>query len=561
MTLRLYLRRSRADEGHQQFSLDVQRSGAERFVAADLARFDAVASWPERIEYLDDDRAGDDFLGREGLQRLLRDAAPGDVIVCRDQSRIGRDAIDVTQAIRHLLERQRARLFYYSDRREVTFRGALDAATTFIGGVGHQLELEAIRSRTREALRARVRAGHVAGGACYGYRLERQRDGAGRSFTVAHVDQEQAAVVRRVFSEYLDGAGVKLIAKRLNAARVPSPSAGRRGSGSWGPATLHAMLRNERYIGIYVHGRAIRKRQGGRKVLVGRAPASELVRVEMPDWRIIDEGTWARVQGLVNAAERHQGTRRKGGPAPRYALSGIGRCASCGGAIVVSQKRLGQATVKTYGCSYHQNRGSEVCPVTVRQPVAEVEGQLAEAVRAQVLTDAMVERLLAMVRQEIEARAEAGPVDTSSLEAELRQLRQEQRNLVRVAAAGAGAVPELAGELARRAERVEALEGEIKAAQRAPVAAAELLADAEAAVRDRMAIVLRGLAEGEPDTLRGLYRTLFPAGLRFLAQREGDRHVWLVEGVARITVVSPAGAEPMCAVERPMSATMLRCAA
>ena len=50
---------------------------------------------------------------------------------------------------------------YDSTGQEVPFANAIDAATTFIGGVGHQMELEAIRSRTKEALRARVRAGRM----------------------------------------------------------------------------------------------------------------------------------------------------------------------------------------------------------------------------------------------------------------------------------------------------------------------------------------------------------------------------------------------------------------
>src|SRR5262245_28287807 len=99
--LRLYLRRSKADEGHQQFSLDVQRAGCQRFLD-DLAGRGLTLSWRGRVEYVDDDRAGDDFLGRDALRRLLAEVQPGDVVVCRDQSRLGRDAIEVTLAIRNL---------------------------------------------------------------------------------------------------------------------------------------------------------------------------------------------------------------------------------------------------------------------------------------------------------------------------------------------------------------------------------------------------------------------------------------------------------------------------
>jgi len=78
------------------------------------------------------------------------------------------------------------------------------------------MELEAIRSRTREALRSRVRDGRIAGGACYAYKLERKADSSGRRYTIAVVDESQAVIVRRIFEEYLDGRGLKMIRPSLN---------------------------------------------------------------------------------------------------------------------------------------------------------------------------------------------------------------------------------------------------------------------------------------------------------------------------------------------------------
>src|SRR5277367_4591201 len=97
-TLRVYLRRSKADDGHQQFSLDVQREGSRMFVVDDLVRLGVVMSWTDRVEYIDDDRAGDDFEGRAALARMRSESVAGDIVLCRDQSRLGRDALEVTLA-------------------------------------------------------------------------------------------------------------------------------------------------------------------------------------------------------------------------------------------------------------------------------------------------------------------------------------------------------------------------------------------------------------------------------------------------------------------------------
>src|SRR5690242_5772011 len=176
MTIRTYCRRSKNDEGKQQFSLDVQSAGCGELIARM-----GLGDEPHQT-YVDDGRAGDDFLTRTGLRQLMADAKRGDVIVCRDQSRLGRDAIEVTLVVRDLVRDRGCRLFYYASGQEVMFANAIDQATTFIQGTGHQMELEAIRSRTREGLRSRVRAGRIAGGSCYGYTLERKSDGSGRRF-------------------------------------------------------------------------------------------------------------------------------------------------------------------------------------------------------------------------------------------------------------------------------------------------------------------------------------------------------------------------------------------
>ena len=275
MIVRTYRRRSKNDEGKQQFSLDVQGAGCREFLARIGLADHAV------VEYVDDGKTGDDFHSRVGLRQLLAEAAPGDVIVCRDQSRLGRDAIEVTLVVRDLVRDRGCRLFYYVTGQEVQFANAIDQATTFIQGTGHQMELEAIRSRTREALRSRVRSGRIAGGRCYGYRLERKRDEVGRSYTIAVVDPEQAAVVRRIYDDYLAERGLKQIAHSLNAEGVPPPSAGRRGTGSWAPTCIRAMLLNPRYRGLYVHGKLKKVRRNG-NVLRVKADPSEIITTDLP---------------------------------------------------------------------------------------------------------------------------------------------------------------------------------------------------------------------------------------------------------------------------------------
>jgi len=62
MVVRTYRRRSKNDEGKQQFSMEVQDAGCMEFIAR-MGFGDQ-----EHVDYVDDGGASDDFLTRAGLR-------------------------------------------------------------------------------------------------------------------------------------------------------------------------------------------------------------------------------------------------------------------------------------------------------------------------------------------------------------------------------------------------------------------------------------------------------------------------------------------------------------
>ena len=546
MTIRTYRRRSKNDEGKQQFSLDVQVKGCDELIA----RME-LANEP-RVDYVDDGRSGDDFLTRTGLRQLLADAKRGDIIICRDQSRLGRDAIEVTLVIRDLVRDRGCQLYYYATGQQVMFANAIDQATTFIQGTGHQMELEAIRSRTREALRSRVRQGRIAGGACYGYNLERHSDGSGRRYTIAVVDEAQAIVVRRIYAEYLAGRGLKAIAHSLNREGVPAPSAGRRGSGSWASSAVRTILLNARYRGVYIHGRIKKVRQGGGTVRV-KAEPTEMITVDIPEWRVVEDAVWFAVHERFTSRAPHPAGRS----AAKYPLTGIAKCGNCGGAVGAARVMAyggPNERVKCYGCAKHHERGSAVCPVTVHQPMHEVEDALIHYLQANVLSEGVLDMVLGEIRTEIAAQLPQRNADVAALEGQLATARSEQKKLAQ-AVALADDVPELVSELKKRSTLISHLEAQILAAKRTPDELAKLVTRIESSARARLKDLRTALADRRD--LREVFLALFPQGLTFTPARSpnGTRQVWRITGAADLgtylggtppdCVATPTGFEPV----------------
>ena len=154
---------------------------------------------------------------------------------------------------------------------------------------------------------------------------------------------------------YADGFGLKRIARALNGdpglaaerrqylagRRVPPP---RKGSGSWAPSCINAILRRERYLGQITWGRFKNMDKGGRTRLRVRQPARQWVSVSVPELRILSDTLWAAAEARRRQYDRaqHQSSTpapSMAPPAPRASaslLSGLAVCAMCGGPIAMS---------------------------------------------------------------------------------------------------------------------------------------------------------------------------------------------------------------------------------
>jgi site-specific DNA recombinase len=522
MRAAIYVRRS--TEEHQQASLSVQREEATRFI---LERGWTLA---EGNVFTDDAVSRAEFKKRPGLLAMLNAAEKRafDVVVTRDETRLGGEMARTTLLIQDLLDAG-ARLFYYVSGEEVRLDDATAKFMIAAKNFAAELEREKIASRTAEHLLNKAKKGLNVGGRCFGYDNIEVREGDQRVRVEYAVNEAQAAIVREIFTLYSEGAGLKRIAKELNARGIPSPRSGQRGTGSWSPSVIHEMLRRPRYVGLIEYGRHKKGYKGGTKVRTKR-PDGEVMRVEAPHLRIVDDETWrkvhARVSGLVRGPS-------KGGPAPRHLLSGLARCAECGGPMTVTNHKLGSHSVRVYVCSYHRSRGEPVCSNTARRPVDAVNDALISWINANILTESLTTDLLRRVRALLEERTRADSARPMELEKEARALRAEIDRFVDAVASG-GSSSALLKALAEREQRLAEVDAQLRAQAAAPQAIRTELKRMEMEIAKRITD-LRGVLERSPEEARALVRMLFPHGkltAKPIATEQGRR--FLLEGTASI---------------------------
>lgn len=374
--------------------------------------------WPMPTIYTDAATSGARN-DRPGYLKMMRELEPGDVLLVDDLSRLSRDSITTAKAVRRITFAG-VRLIGVSDGVDTARKS--HKADVGLRGLMSELYLDDLAEKTHRGLTGRALAGKSAGGLAYGYRVTSTGERA--------IDDDQAAVVHRIYRDYLSGISPRRIAATLNQEGVPSA----RGS-TWTVTAIYGdtkrgigILANSLYIGRQIWNRShwIKHPDTGRRIRRER-PENEWVINHHPELAIIDQDTWDAVQdrmqrrssAAAGAGNRHQGRR------PRHLLTGILRCATCGGPMVIVNRY-------SYGCTRHKNRGDAACPSRLTVPRIAVEQALLAGVR----DDLMSEAAFGIYQSAVHAAlAEATP-DTSSLERDLADANRERDNIVKALRAG-----------------------------------------------------------------------------------------------------------------------------
>jgi DNA invertase Pin-like site-specific DNA recombinase len=205
--------------------------------------------------YDDASASGASIHGRPGIQQLLADAERRafEILLTETMSRISRDEGD-----RAVI---RKRLKFFGVSIATPTEGVVTPLVDGIRAVIDSQQLEDLKHHTRRGMRGRIQEGRSAGGRTYGYSvLPPEPDGHGGFKRGGRIINEaEAEIVRRVFSEYAGGATPRDIAKRLNADNV-SPPRGR----AWNASTINGntlrgngLLLNELYVGRLLTGKRV----------------------------------------------------------------------------------------------------------------------------------------------------------------------------------------------------------------------------------------------------------------------------------------------------------------
>ena len=412
-TAALYIRLSKEDEGESESeSIANQRKL--------LLEFASINCIPVYDFYIDDGVSGTTF-DRPGFCRMIADIEEKKVnmVITKDMSRLGRDYIQTGYYMERYFPEHGVRYLALLDGVDTASESSANDISPFRAIMNDMYAKDTSR-KIRSVKRYKQKQGLFIGGkAYYGYKLSPDEKNK------IIIDDEAAAVVRRIFAMALAGRSCREIAGVLNAEGIPTPAEyaalkiKREGrfSGLWSGEKISHMLKNQVYIGNMVQGRV--KKLSYKSKMVVRLPPEQWAVAEGTHEPIIEEEDFRRVGELLSA---RAGTRHR---RHDYLLRGLFYCRECGHKLGVTARKLvsGEALYffcRNYrrlsgvkGCTSHSARADRLCAEVAARLTADVR----RAVDPATLAAAAANRPKAKEREKTQALSQRLSVLSKKLDA------------------------------------------------------------------------------------------------------------------------------------------------
>lgn len=280
------------------------------------------------IRHFTDDGVRGTTFKRPGLDAMLDEIRAGNVatVIIKDQSRIGRDVVEVG-LLKRTFDEYNVRFIAASDNLDTA--NGFDIMSIFRDVINEWYVADTSR-KIKTVFKSRMEKGlRCSGSICYGYLASKEDKGEWI------IDEEAAPVVKRIFQSVLAGESIAAIGRALRAEQIPIPSehwkrigapvrtAGYADPYAWSATTIGYILSRPEYMGRKVLGKTVCENYKTKSTRKTTAEEQYIFEGAIP--AIIDEETWHNVQRLRETKRRAPKTQN----APNR-LTGLLYCAECG---------------------------------------------------------------------------------------------------------------------------------------------------------------------------------------------------------------------------------------
>lgn len=358
--------------------------------------------------YSDNGKTGTVF-NRPAWNRLMDDVRMGKIqcIVVRDLSRFGRDYVETGNYLEKIFPALGTRFISVKENFDTfTCGNGMESLSVSLQNLVNAMYSRDISKKVSTALRAQMETGSFRNrNLPYGYVWNEDK-------TAYAVDEEAAAVVRRIFAWRLQGVSVYTIVARLKAEGIESPERHKRKVGTrtgdniqgegWCPSSINGILQNRAYIGEMILGKSETALYKGMKKHFTETDRWIVVHDAHPP--IISVLDFEAVERQTQKNSAHWETATEWSADIRAGMidlfAGKIFCADCGKRVYYKRQRIackGVVFRGMYNCSTHVKRGHATCfNHSIRQDA--LNEKVFNAIRDQIQVALDYEKLLKVMK-------------------------------------------------------------------------------------------------------------------------------------------------------------------
>lgn len=277
---------------------------------------------------------------RPEFQRMLADCRDGkvDMIITKSISRFARNTVTLLETVREL--KLLGVDVYFEEQNIHSISGDGELMLTILASYAQEESLSASEN-CKWRIRKQFEKGELVNlRFMFGYQVVKGK---------VEIDPEQAAIVRMIFDDYINGMGGSSIARKLKEMNIPKLR-----NGEWRSERVIDILKNEKYAGNallqkkYVVDHLTKK-------LVWNKGTLPMYFAEDTHAAIIDTETFEKAQAVMEQRSKLYGA--KSNTRNRYPFSGIIECGYCG----KRYKRKVRDGKAAWQCSTFLQEGKAAC--------------------------------------------------------------------------------------------------------------------------------------------------------------------------------------------------------
>ncbi|WP_277668985.1 recombinase family protein [Caproiciproducens galactitolivorans] len=280
-------------------------------------------------------------------------------------------------------------------------------------GIAEYYIYDLMEKTTRGRMGVALQCKHTGGRPLLGYKVNPDRTYA--------IDEYNAETVRQIFRMYANGASYSEIIDEMNR-QGRKTAAGK----SFGKNSLHELLRNERFIGIYTYNKI--PSENGKRNSHASKPDDKIIRIPGGIPAIVSMDEWNAVQTRMQKNKHTQASHKA---KIEYLLSGKIFCGECGGAMV------GQSSGNHEKYSYYECSTKKRLRTCHKSNVKKetIENVVIDYTINYILSEKFREKIIDLVLQQDDEKQKNIQL-INGLKERIRQNQNEIDNIIRAIKAG-----------------------------------------------------------------------------------------------------------------------------